>query len=149
MGVLPAQFFWPEVEREPPPNQIWAKKTKMRLLLWLILFILVATKSMKTRATLCCTVTALMAGVFLSQCTIKESWRNSALPPSEPIQAGDTTSLQVAPRPQISKMPVVKPVMGRLLSESTFELNGRKFLQQRIVIRENPLETELRVTQVD
>ena len=51
--------------------------------------------------------------------------------------------------PPVSKMPQVPAAGGRVVSETKYEMNGRKYLQQRIVIRENPLETEVRTIQVE
>lgn len=109
---------------------------------------------MKNRAVPCKLASVLTAGALLSQCALKDEWSKSAVSPAEPIQvvplpSGAVAPLPAAPKPYVSKMPVVKPIEGRLLSESTFEINGRKFLQQRIVIREVPLETEQRITQID
>lgn len=46
-------------------------------------------------------------------------------------------------------MPKVPAAGGRVVSETNYEMNGRKYLQQRIVIRENPLETEVRTIQIE
>lgn len=48
-----------------------------------------------------------------------------------------------------SKMPKVPAAGGRVVSETNYQMNGRKYLQQRIVIRENPLETEVRTIQIE
>lgn len=110
------------------------------------------TVIMKNKQTLACLVLALLASSGLSQCTIYDNWlenrhraRNPIIVEPLPQPVASATPTTAPPVPQ---MPVVKPLSGRLLSEQVFEVDGRKFLQQRIVIRESPLETELRVTQI-
>jgi hypothetical protein len=93
-------------------------------------------------------IVALTAcAVVSSQCAMYEQWvedlgraRNPEIVKWEPVPMPLT--------PQLSVMPVVTPVKGRLVSESTYAFGGRTFLEQRVVVRESPLETELRITQI-
>lgn len=88
----------------------------------------------------------------LSQCALYQNWRgeyvtseNADLSLALPAH-DDGLSYQLPLH--VSRMPTVALVDRQLLSEKTYSFGGRKYLEQRILLSETPLETELRVTQI-
>lgn len=87
-----------------------------------------------------------------TQCALYQNWRPAPAPEEPPQFSNSLPSPQEVfvyqPPQYVSRMPVVVPVAGTLMSERTYEFGGRKYLEQRILLSEFPLETELRVTQI-
>ena len=91
-------------------------------------------------------------GLVSSQCALYQNWRGEghSEPDAQFVNSIPSAAVDFTYEPPhyLPRMPDVGPVAGKLLSERTYEFGGRKYLEQRIMLSENPLETELRVTQI-
>ncbi len=63
-------------------------------------------------------------------------------------QCSSTGEFSNSPSDTVNTDPRLTPVPERVVSERTFDLGNKRFIERRVVLSESPYETENRVVQV-